>query len=241
MPPPPADEFDALTTSWTLLRDAHNPQARPERRSEALDQLFRRYQPLARRYLGGALRREKDREEAVNECFQRFCLKLLEGRLQGADPNRGSFRRYLRTLLSNLVTDYQRERQRQLPGLPEAAADVPEAEFREWCREDLVRLALVALEREEQQTGRVLYSVLKLKMDHPDWRAPQLAEHLAGRLKQALSAVWVRQRLFQARKRLCQLLREQVRLDLPEPTDQLVEEELARLGLLDYLRPDGER
>jgi RNA polymerase sigma factor (sigma-70 family) len=242
-PPQPSGEFDPLSTSWTLLRDAHDPLVQPERRAEARGRLIQRYALLARRYLGGALRQQQNRVDAVNECFQRFSLKVMEGALQGVAPERGRFRHYLRACLSNLVTDYQRERQKQLPSLPDAeppgpALLVSDEDFREMYRDDLINRALQALAEEERQTGQVLYSVLKLKMHHKDWQAPQMAEHLAGQLNRPLTAVWARQRLLLARRRLCKLLRREVRVELQEATDEQVDEELAELDLLRYCRPE---
>jgi hypothetical protein len=85
----------------------------------------------------------------------------------------------------------------------------------------------------------VLYATLKLKMDHPDWGAAQLAEHLSEQLGSPVNAVSVRQRLSRARNRLCELLRQQVRLELRNPTEEQVDEELAELGLLGYCRPNN--
>jgi RNA polymerase sigma factor (sigma-70 family) len=242
MPPPqPPDHFDQLSTSWSLLEEAHDPLAQPGRRAEARGRLLLRYEPVARRYLGGALRQAED-PEAVEECFQRFCLRVLEGGFQAVTPERGRFRHYLRAVLSNLVTDYQRERQRRLPAL--ADADPPETflvsdeEFRAMYREELVTRALRALAEQERQTGGVLYTVLKLKIDRLDWQAPRLAEHLSGQLGRPLTAGWVRKRLFQARERLWELLRQEVWLDLQDPTDERLDEELAELGLLQYRRPE---
>jgi DNA-directed RNA polymerase specialized sigma24 family protein len=232
-----------LSTSWTLLRDAHDPLAQPERRAEARGRLIQRYEHVARRYFGGALRQHEDRDEAVNECFQNFSLRVLEGALHGVAPERGRFRPYLRACLSHLVTDYRRERQKLMPGLPEAeppgaALLVSDEDFRKMYRDGLINRALQALAEEERQTRQVLHSILKLKMDHPDWKAPQLAEHLSGQLNRPLTAVWARQRLFQARRRLCKLLRYEVRLELQEATDEQVDEELAELDLLRYCRPE---
>jgi hypothetical protein len=51
-----------------------------------------------------------------------------------------------------------------------------------------------------------------------------------------VGAVWVRKRLHLARQKLRELLREEVRRTLREPTDAAVEEELADAGLLAYCR-----
>jgi RNA polymerase sigma factor (sigma-70 family) len=237
------EQLEHLSTSWALLQEAHDPRAHAQRRADARGQLIRRYEDVVRRYLGGALRHEDDRQEAIDECFQRFSLRVLEGALHSADASRGRFHNYLRTCLSNLVTDYRRERARQPAGLPASdpaqpdADPVSDAEFRELYREGLVIRALQGLARHEQQTGQLLFTVLKVKMDHPDLHAPQIAERLSAQLARPLSAVWVRQRLFQARRRLCELLRQEVRFDLQAPSDEQVDEEMADLGLLQYCRP----
>src|SRR5262249_22528719 len=153
------------------------------------------------------------------------------------------FRNYLRICLGNLVADYHRRRQRRPEGLgdrePELSDPPPEDELRyqQVWREDLLARALHALDRHEQRTGQRLYSVLKLKMDHPEWRMERLVEELSRSGAGPVSADWVRLRLFRARAKLCELLRLEVKQTLREPTEEQVDEELAELGLLEYVRP----
>src|SRR5262245_22368720 len=171
---PPNDHFNQLSTSWTLLAQAHDPAAPTGQRAGARQQLLERYGNLARRYLAGALRGVQSREEAVHDCFQEFGVRVMDGRLQGADPGRGRFRDYLRVCLGHLVADYHRSRQRRPEGLGDRESQVsdppPEDErrYQQVWREDLLARALQALEAHEQSTGQRLYSVLKLKMDHPE-------------------------------------------------------------------------
>ncbi len=238
----PGDHFDHLSTSWTLLGEAHDSATPQARREAALEQVIERYQNLVRRYLAGALRQERNAREAVDECFQEFGLRVLRGAFKGAAPERGRFRDYLWTCLANLVNDYHRKRRRELEPLEdrEPAAEeerpVSEQEFLAMWREELVARALRALEAHERQTGQWLYAVLKLKMEHPQLRSEQLAERLAPAVGKPLTAEWARKRLFLARGKLAALLLDEVRQSLREPTDEQVYEELADLGLLEYCR-----
>jgi RNA polymerase sigma factor (sigma-70 family) len=244
-PPTPTDHFDHLSTSWDLLRAAHDPEASPEQRQAARRQLVERYQDLVRRYLGGALRHERDRGEAVDDCLGKFSLRVMEGAFEGVKPERGRFRDYLRTCLENLVHDYHRERQRRrrqfqpLGGIDEPAVSgsppVTDEEFKTMWRDQLVTQALAALEGHEKRKGQHLYTVLKYKMDHPDLRSAALANQLAGVVGKPVTAEWVRKRLYLARRRLAESLLQAVRQSLQRPTDEAVYQELAELGLLAYL------
>jgi hypothetical protein len=100
-----------LSTSWTLLRDAHDPAADAARRTEARQELLLRYVDVARRYLGGALRGEPRHDEVIDELLSDFGVRVMEGRLHNASAGRGRFRDYLRTALSNLVRDHRRKKQ----------------------------------------------------------------------------------------------------------------------------------
>ncbi len=242
--PQPNDHFDHHSTSWTLLVGAHDPGATPATRERARRQLIERYQGLARLYLAGALRHEREAEEAVAECLQELGVRVMTGAFKNVDPERGRFRHYLRACLSNLVNDYQRRQGRRVdalgdfdPAAPGSAAD--EKEFVALWRQELVERALRALANHEKRTGQQFYSVLKLKMDHPELRSAQMAERLTASAGKPLTEVGVRKRLSLARAKLVELLRAEVKQSLRDPTEEQVEEELADLGLLEYCRPAG--
>src|SRR5439155_155691 len=143
MDPRPDDHFDHLSTSWTLLDKAHRPDLPAQQQQAARQQVIERYGSLVRRYLGGAFRQEPDAPEAVEECFQEFSLRVMRGAFKGAAPERGRFRAYLRTYLSNLGNDYRRNNLRRAESLGEyepAAQEEPPAgdqEFAAMWREDL--------------------------------------------------------------------------------------------------------
>jgi hypothetical protein len=89
-----SEHLSGLSTPWVLLRQARDllPAVQQAARAALLD----RYGPLIRRYLGGAFRGRADQQEAIDECLQRFGVRLCEGAFDGATPQRGRFRDYLK-------------------------------------------------------------------------------------------------------------------------------------------------
>jgi len=234
----PASRLSQISTSWTQLFAAHDPTAamRAARR-----RLFERYEAPVRSYLLGALRDE----EAAEECFQEFALRLLRGDFKRADPKLGSFRKYLKTALLNMVRDHeQKERRRSRflstdePGatIQDPLAEDTGREFDTNLRDEMVGRALKALERSDGQTGQHLHRVLQLRIDHPEMTSEQMAEHLAPIQGKPLTAQWVRKRLFNARRRFAELLLDDVATSLEFPTVESLEEELIDLGLFEYCR-----
>jgi DNA-directed RNA polymerase specialized sigma24 family protein len=232
---PSDQQLNDLSTSWTLLKQAH--QEGGAERVQARDALVRRYRSVVRRYLAGALRFEVDVQEAVDECEQRCWARLVEGRFRSASPERGRFRDYLRTVLANLVNDHRRERRRapaELAGAERVPAEsVSDEEYRRMYGAELLERAMERLRRQDEQSGQGFHAILVMRRDHAD----DSMEELAGRLSrpgQERTAGWVRTTLFRARQRLCELLRQEVAAELDNPTREAVDEELAELRLLVY-------
>jgi RNA polymerase sigma factor (sigma-70 family) len=238
---PDPDRLSNLSTSWALLRQAHACGVPEQEQASARRALVERYHHVVRRYLGGALRRlpEDHRQEALDECYQCFCVRLLDGRFGGATPQRGRrFRDYVRKVLSNLVNDYWRERRQQPTQLAEIEVAVEDwqpddAQFGEWCLENLVLCALEELRRQDERMGRSYHTVLCLHREHPDWTAEQIATALS-RPDRPHTAGWVRVNLHRGREHLWHLLRREVAAELDDASPEQVDEELGKLGLLAY-------
>jgi RNA polymerase sigma factor (sigma-70 family) len=201
-----------------------------------------RYLGAVRRYLLGAV---GDPTEA-DDLAQKFALRFVSGGFQGADPARGRFLDYLKTALWRLVTDYHRERQRQpralTPDAPEPAA--PEADeassarnFLSSWREELLERTWSAL----AAASPAGHAVLRLRVECPELTSAQLAERLAGRLGNPVTAAWVRKTLQRAHDRYADLLLEEVAHSLAEVTPQALRQELEELDLLRYCRAALER
>src|SRR2546421_2034702 len=89
-----------IQTVWTVLRQAHDgsPQAQA-----AVQLLVLRYRGAVHRYLSRLL----GDADAADDLTQEFSLALLKGELRGADPARGRFRSYVKSVLFHLVSKYR--------------------------------------------------------------------------------------------------------------------------------------
>lgn len=236
----PDQHLSHLDTLWTVVRQAH--QSPVDGSTAAQQRLLEHYGPAVYRYLLGA----SHSQDAADELFQEFALRLLRGQFRNADPSRGRFRSFLKTALSNLVTDYHRRRQRQHAPLtadaPEPVAEQAspgseddEAFLTAW-RAELMARTWQALERIERQTGQPFHTVLRFRLDNPDLRSPEMAERLTARLGKTVSAEWVRNRLHHAREKFTDLLLDEVARTLDRPTPDELEQEVIGLGLLEYCK-----
>src|SRR5205823_3736862 len=148
----------------------------------------------------------------ADDLAQKFALRFVSGGFQGADSARGRFRDYLKTALWRLVTDYHRERQPQPLG-----PDAPEP---------------AAPQEDEATSSRNFLN---------SWREEQLAEQLAGRLGNPVTAAWVRKTLQRAHDKYADLLLEVVAHTLATLTPEALRQELEELDLLRYCRAALER
>src|SRR5262245_47153551 len=97
----------SITTLWSVVLGAHEGQT--ERARSAQRQLLDRDGGAIRRYLTACLR---DREEA-EELFQEFAVRFLNGDYRRADPRRGRFRDYVKTVLFHMLARHRSQGRRQ--------------------------------------------------------------------------------------------------------------------------------
>jgi DNA-directed RNA polymerase specialized sigma24 family protein len=194
-----------ISTQWSPVFQAHHGAGGAAH--EAQQQLLLRYCGAVHRYLLKALRDP----EAAAEQSQEFALRFVRGDFNRADPGRGRFRDFLRTVLYHLVVDYHRVRRAQPAPLPADSAHQPVApeavsldrEFLDQWRRELLAQSWEGLEADQQRGKRPYYTVLR-------WRA---------------------------RVRFAELLRDEVARSIEAATPQQVEEELRDLGLQAYCPP----
>ena len=98
-----------IATRWTLVAKAHGGKADE---AAARERLIERYHRAVYRYLLGATRDPN----VADEILQDFAVRFLTGAFRGARSERGRFRDYLKTAVSNLINDYRR-RQRRTPAI----------------------------------------------------------------------------------------------------------------------------
>lgn len=227
-----------LDTCWTVLGRG---QGESTEAVIAKQQLLEQYVAAVRRYLLGALRDT----EAADELTQEFAVRFMKGDLHRADPSRGRFRDFVKGVLSHLIADHYRRLKRSMAELPdESLADLhvthsvaDDQKFTAYWREELLCRAWAALEKHEQETGQLYYTVLQHRAKWPDVRSAEMAEQLSAKLGKPLRADAVRQTLHRSREKFAGLLLTEVLQSLREPTVELLEEELNDIGLLEYCRP----
>ncbi len=228
-----------ISTQWTLLNQAHAGPA--DAATAARRELMLRYCGAVYHYLLGATRDE----DAALELTQEFFLRFLQGAFHRADPERGRFRDYVKTVLIHLVTDYHQDQRARPQALPEdlaapavpapEAAD-PDAAFLQAWREDLLRRTWEAL-----AAHATLHAVLLLHVQQPDLPSPDLADQLTARLNKPFTAGHVRVALHRAREKFADLLLAEVAHSLGTPTDAQLVRELRDLDLLRFCNRSLER
>jgi RNA polymerase sigma-70 factor (ECF subfamily) len=227
-----------MATTWPRILQGRGED---ERALQARNELLMRYHEAVYHYF---LRTIRD-PHAAQELYSNFALRLIESDalIRRADPQRGRFRSYLKTALHNMVIDYYRkqarERRVQPLSLDPATHDVPDQDdntFSPVWRQELLNQAWKALEQSDRKSGQSFYVVLRFQSEHPELKAPQLAEQLGPRLGKSLTAEAVRQILHRGREKFAELLLAEVERSLEEPTLDELEQELVELQLLAVCR-----
>jgi RNA polymerase sigma-70 factor (ECF subfamily) len=222
-----------IPTQWTLILKAHTPlpagtEPNPDV-AKAMDDLIGRYHDAVGRYLKLKLRDQN----LADEVSQEFWKKLLERKLGGADPSKGRFRDYLRTVLHRLIIDHFRSRKFQPlpPGDPLDPSENDE-EFDHVWREAVLSRVWSRLETYEVSTPKNRYAtVLHLRRENPEASIDDLAAQLGQRLNTRVTPEAFRKTLQRARSKFLELLVTELRETIhpAEPDD--IEAEIYDLGL----------
>lgn len=234
--PPPGSRLDAIATQWSLVRDAHAAGA-PQGATAARQALVLRYNRAIRRYVGGILRHDGDADELAQEVV----VRLMKGDFGGADPRRGRFRDLLKAAVRNMTRNHQaragRRRAADVPLEGLAGDDAPDPAWDAEWRQAVLDLAWKALEAHERaHPDPPSYSLLRLRAEDPDATIAELADRLGARAGAAVRPDACRQLLRRARLRFGRCLADELRAGLADPSPGRVVEELAALGLLEYVR-----
>lgn len=237
---PESDEGERLAgmrTDWGLVAQAHRGSA--SALSTARHALVLRYRGAIRAYLGALL---KD-EAAADELSQEFVVRLLSGDFAGASHEKGRFRNYLKAAVRNLARSYWEEQHRRPTlaadpaALSAAAGDDLDARWNEDWRQTVLRAAWAALkEHEREHPASLCHSLLKLRGQAPELDSKGLAERLSAIAGVTITPANARQLLHRARSLFARQLVEESARALENPTRELVEQELAELRLIDYVR-----
>jgi RNA polymerase sigma-70 factor (ECF subfamily) len=234
-----------ISTCWSLVAQAH--RGSQDRVTLAQHQLLERYCGAIYRYLLGALRDA----DAADEVAQEFAVCFVRGDFKQADPDRGRFRDFVKTVLFHLIVNYQRQRQKRArmgplhPDAPEPFTPpevfTSDREFLDRWREELLDRTWEALAEVEKPTGQPYYQALRFRSEHPDTPSAEMAEQLSALLKRPITSAGARQLLHRSRERFGDLLIDEVARSLQTTAEDRIEQELIDLGLLVHCRPALDR
>ncbi len=235
-----------IQTLWSVVELAHGDNTAM---ASAQQKMLDRYGGAVRRYALAALRDE----DAADEVFQEFALKFVRGDFRAADPGRGRFRAFVKTVVYRLIVDYQRRKKKlgregQMhsnlaePGeLDSASGPDTDALFQASWRDELLARCWGKLAEYECKSGKPYHTVLRYRVEHPEARSPELADGLSKSLGKPINAGAVRVLLHRSRDAFADLLLEEVTNSLADGSLDAAEQELIELDLLGYCKPALER
>ena len=231
-----ASRLEGIATRWSLIRDAHS-SGTPQNATAARQALVLRYAKSIRRYVGGIVKKQDDADELAQDVV----MRLMKGDFGGADPNRGRFRDLLKTAVRNMVHNHWAKSNRRktadadLNLVGREDQDDP-AWTAEWQANVLDHAWAALKEFEKKNPTSPAHTLLKLRTEFPDATSDELAAKLSAKAKTAVKANACRQMLRRARLRFAEALVTEVGIGLSDAAPARVAEELAALGLLDYVR-----
>jgi RNA polymerase sigma-70 factor (ECF subfamily) len=181
--------------------------------------------------------------DAANELYQDFALRFVRGDFSSADPAKGRFRHFLKRVLHNLVIDHFRARKRTSKEKPlaphhaeqlaDASRDDADRAFADGWKAELLARVWSALRNWQDRHRQPYYTVLRCRADHPLADSAEMAQRVSQALGKTVTTGWLRNRLHFARAKFAELVVEEVRQTLVDPTREFLEQELIDLGLFE--------
>jgi RNA polymerase sigma factor (sigma-70 family) len=220
------DRLDQIETDWSLVFEpAH---------------VVLRYARAVRSYLKALLRSEHDAEDVAQDFF----LWVSENGLPRASHDRGRFRDYLKKIVRNRGLNFLRDKRRYCSDAdlfsvpdPEDTRDIADQEWLAHWRRCLLNRAWQRLAEYQKQSPRGRYfTVLLLCARYPGEDSRQLAARTGALDGSTLTAEAFRKQTSRARRVFAELLVHEVAQTIDKPTPTDVEEELADLALMEYVR-----
>ncbi len=230
------DRISRIQTQWSLLQQAHQPLS-PEQAQQARAAVVQRYISPIYRYLRRIMRNADAAEDVAHD----IVLKLLQGQMSGATPDRGRFRDYLKTVLINAARSWQTKNVRnQMVSneLEDKPIDTDDREFDSCVRSEVMQAAWKDLEESERRTKQPVASVLRWRTTVASTSTEGLQTLLLQVTGRQYTGDGARKLLQRSRDEYAQFVLEQVRQLLPpdQRDKAALEEELLALGLHDTCR-----
>lgn len=234
-------KLEEIETQWSLVRQAHH--ASDTDSTNAKKRLVMRYSASIRRFVRFLTRDEVDADDIAQEAI----LRLMRGDFEGADPDQGRFRDFLRTALRNMVRNHW-AKQARTSKLEQKLMDesvgcsLEESELDDdWIacwRTNILDNAweqLRAFESENENSRP--HTLLRVRVDHPDWSYEQVSEYLAT-IGIEMSQPAIRQQIHRARSRFAKNVIDEVVYGLDVISVETVQNELIALGIFEHVKDD---
>lgn len=236
----PESRLSEIQTDWDGVRAAHASQDNSGGVEIAREKILDQYFSCVKKYILGATYDP----ELAEDLAQEFAVRFVRGDFRNVDPAQGRFRDYLKRSLRNLITDHFRK-PAEYKLKTSIAAEVPDratdanfdtldAEFQSNWRKQILHNAWESLRSIEQARGNWYYTVLHYRAKNPESRSAEMSLVLSQVVGESVSAEWVRQKIHRARQKFADLLIAEVRGSMQLQDEELVQQELAELGLKKY-------
>lgn len=251
-----------IATQWSRVFQAGLEEG--DASTAARHQLLIRYQKAVLRFLQAELRDD----HAASDLLSNFALRVLEVDtfLRKADPHKGRFRDYLKTVLHRMVLEHFRRSNRETrrrQGIQEGTDSEPVAEAEAWTsvqeeryqacfRAEVVQQAWQILEETERTKGKPYATLIRLEEEmrerdpNTPVRSADLAREMGRLLGRPFTDVAIRQMRHRARELYGELLVREVartlEIDQPAADDvRRIEDSLIDLGLFNRYGKDALR
>lgn len=232
-----------IQTRWSIVIEARKLETEKGQLARAT---------LAGHYTGailGYLTKIVGCPSTAEDLAHEVAILILSGKLAGANPEKGRFRDYLKTVVINTARRYLKEQARQEKRASAQSLEDIEALtqcddlWTECLRDDLLAQALQDLHDYENTTGKPYASILAWRTSEPLSDSSQLADFLFIKTGSQINSTNARKLLQRAREKLTDFLIQRVRESLPEDRRETcdVDEQLIAVGLRDFCRLPNER
>lgn len=198
--------------------------------------VLQRYGKAIRKYLHALLCDDTDAAEAASD----FTIKVLSG-FAARWSRKGRFREFLKTSVRNAALDYLRKkpgREKQVDDLssfPDQRASSNDV----WLglyRSEVFEAARKELQAYQDSTpGNFFATLIELLIQNDDSDSSALAARLAHATGSPCTPANARKQKERARRKFAELLLDQIRPTLEEPTSEQIQDELRVLGFFDYV------
>lgn len=220
----PKSVLEQISTCWPLI---NNPV-----------QFVMRYARAIRKYVAAVVRDADQAEEVAQD----FLVQVFGKGFCPENVSRGRFRDYLKSAVRYVAINHLRKRrgsaitEDMLASLIQPDSEADRAWASEWRSCLLERVWQVLEMYQRESSGSLYYIVLRQYVDDPDSDSETHAARLGQKLGRPIRADTFRQYLSRARRHFAQLIFEEVRRTLQDPTREDVEQELVDLELMSQVR-----